>query len=164
MPNLPVSVLSIAEQVPAEDMAIAILRAAFPGFQVVSAIRKNQDFPCFFVRRLPSFLDVAGDVRFVESMDFAIQTFTIDPDGDRDGAILSEAGRIAFRNAWLNHFYDPALGSVVRMEVLAPPRRVSDWATASGPVQYADLPTNVWRYEARYRLLVHKPPTLPFSN
>jgi hypothetical protein len=163
MANLPASVRALAEQVPAEDLALDIVRSGLPDIEVVSQIRKNQEFPVIMVRRLPTFIDFGNDERFLASVDIAIHAFAQDPDGDRDAAIISEAARVVLRNAWLDHYYNPDLGSVTWFEVLAPPRRVSDWATASGPVQYADLPSNVWRYEARYRLVVRKPRALPFA-
>lgn len=164
MANLPESVRNLAEQVPAEDLALDILRVGLPDIEIVSQIRKSQTFPVILARRLPTFTDFGSDERFLADVDLAIHAFAEDPDGDRDAAIISEAARVVLRNAWLDHYYNPALGSVSWFEVLSPPRRVPDWATASGPVQYADLPSNVWRYEARYRLVVRKPRALPFAS
>lgn len=155
--------MALAEHVPAEDIALTVLRAGLPGVQVVSQIAIGQTFPVVLIRRLPSFHDFSSDVRFLETEDVALHAFVEDPDGDRDAAILSEACRVVLRDAWLGGWYDPALGSIAHMEVLQPARRVPDWATAQGPVQYADLPSNVWRYEGRYRLIVRKPRNRPYS-
>lgn len=162
MANVPPAVMALAEHVPAEDIALSVLRAGLTGVQVVSQIAKGQTFPVVLVRRLPVFLDFRGDARFLESTDIAVHCFVEDPDGDRDAAILSEACRVLLRNAWLDRWYNASLGSISHMEVLAPPRRIPDWATSSGPVQFADLPSNVWRYEGRYRLIVRKPRTHPY--
>lgn len=162
MANLPESVRQLAEHVPAEDLALDILRTGLPDIEIVAQIRMDQEFPCILVRRLPTFIDFGNDERFTQSVDLAVHVYAEDPDGDRDCAIISEAVRVVLRNAWLDHYYNPDLGSVSWFEVLSPARRASDWATASGPVQYADLPSNVWRYESRYRLVVRKPRVRPF--
>lgn len=163
MTTLPDSVLNLAENVPAEDIALAILREGFPDVDVLSLVARDQTFPFLLVRRLPSFIDFRGDVRFLESLDLAVHAYAQGVDGDQDAAILSEAARVVLRNAWQSHWYDPDLGSISHFEVLSPARRTADWATASGPVQYADLPSNAWRYEARYRLIVRKPRVRPFQ-
>lgn len=162
--NLPDSVKAIAEHVPAEDLALAILRARLTDIEIATTVRANQTFPLILARRLPTFLDFPSDERFITSVDLAVHVFAEDPDGDRDAAIISEACRVVLRDAWLNNFTDPALGSVHFFDVLSPARRATDWATASGPVQYADLPAGVWRYEARYRLVVRKPRIHPFAS
>jgi hypothetical protein len=160
--NIPAAVKAIAEQVPAEDIALAVLRAGLTGVPVVAQIQKAQTFPVVLVRRLPSFLDFKGDARFLDPCDIAVHAFAEDPDGDQDAAILSEACRVLLRNAWLDNWHNDGLGSIAHMEILQPPRRIPDWATASGPVQFADLPSNVWRYEGRYRLIVRKPRNHPY--
>ena len=163
MSNLPDSVKNLAELTPAEDLALGILRASLTDIEVNSQIRAKQTFPFIMVRRLPTFLDFPADERFTASVDLAVHTFAEDPDGDRDAAIIADAVRVVLRNAWLNGYSDPGLGSVNFFDVLSPARRASDWATASGPVQYADLPSGVWRYEARYRLVIRKPRNLPYA-
>lgn len=169
MANLPESARLLAEHVPAEDLALDILRKSMPDIEVVSQIRHDQTFPVILVRRLPTFIAFIADERFIASVDIAVHVFAQDPDGDRDAAIISEAARVALRNAWLNWqgtgepYCNPEIGSVTYFEVLAPARRAADWATASGPVQYADLPSGVWRYEARYRVVVRKPRSQPYA-
>jgi hypothetical protein len=163
MANLPASVKAKAEHVPAEDMALDILRTGLPDIEIVTTIRADQTFPVIMVRRLPTFLDFPADERFIASIDLAVHAFAEDPDGDRDAAIISEACRVVLRDAWLKNYSNPALGSVHFLDVLSPARRATDWGTATGPVQYADLPSNVWRYEARYRLVVRKPRNHPYA-
>lgn len=164
MAGLPDSVFELAELVPAEDLVLDIVRTALPDVQVQSAIRLNQTFPLILIRRLPTFVGFRSDERFTTSYDIAVHAYVEDPNGDEDAGILSEAVRVALRDAWLNHYYNPALGSVSKFEVMSPPRRVTDWATASGPVQFADLPNNVHRYEARYQLGVRKPRAKPYAT
>jgi hypothetical protein len=71
--------------------------------------------------------------------------------------MLAEAVRVALRDAWLDHHSVPGRGHIVRVDMTSAPRRVTDWATATGPVQYADLPTGVWRYETAYRIAIRRP-------
>lgn len=152
----------MAERTPIEDVALTILRAALPSVEFVSQIRKNQSFPVVLVRRLPAFIYAQTDERWLEQADLSIHSFALDPDGDRDAAILAEAVRVALRDAWLDNAGNDSIGWIARFSCLAPARRVPDWATASGPVQYADLPSNTWRYEGRYRLTVRKPRNNPY--
>lgn len=162
MANIPAAVKAIAELVPAEDIALSVLRAGLSTVPVVALIGRGQTFPVVLVRRLPAFLDFKGDARFLDSCDIAVHAFAEDPDGDQDAAILSEACRVLLRNAWLDNWHDSTLGSISHMEVLQPPRRIPDWANSAGPVQFAELPSNVWRYEGRYRLIVRKPRNHPY--
>jgi hypothetical protein len=37
------------------------------------------------------------------------------------------------------------------------PTRQSDWATSSGPVQYADLPSGFYRYQTNYTVKMRRP-------
>ncbi|MEU7905885.1 hypothetical protein [Actinoplanes sp. NPDC049118] len=152
----------MAELSPVEDVMLWLLRAALPGVSVQSLIWIDQTFPMVLVRRAPSFGEWAGDTRFLDSADVIVHAFCTDPNGDEDAAILSEAVRVALRDAWLHHTVVPGRGNLIRVEMTSAPRRVTDWATATGPVQYADLPTGVWRYETQYRVAIRKPRSRPF--
>lgn len=162
MADLPPEVAALAQRVPIEDVLVAVLREAMPDIEVVTQIRKDQTFPVILGRRLPTFYFSNGDERFLEQADVAVHVFATDPDGDRDAAVISEAVRVALLNAWLNNWGTPDLGWIKDFQTLNAARRVADWATASGPVQYADLPSNTWRYEGRYRLTIRKPRNHPY--
>lgn len=161
--SLPDSVLQLADQAAAEDIALAIFRAGLPEVEVVSAIRSDQEFPVLLVRRLPSFAGFEGDIRFLESMDLAVHAITTGVDADQDAWILSKAAGVVLRDSWLDGWSDPNLGSLSKVEVISAPRRVPDWATSLGPVQYADLPSNGIRYESRYHLVVRRPRNRPYQ-
>lgn len=152
----------MAERTPVEDVLIAVLSDALPDIDVVTQIRTDQTFPVILARRLPTFYFFNGDERFIEQADVAIHAFAVDPDGDRDASIISEAVRVALRDAWLGNWGSPNLGWIKDFQTLSPARRLPDWATSSGPVQYADLPSNTWRYEGRYRLTIRKPRNHPY--
>jgi hypothetical protein len=76
------------------------------------------------VRRLSGLGAWGGDPRFTDTGRFAIHTFTADPDGDYKGAVLSEAVRVVLRNAWLNKWSSPDLGSVIEIQMTSEPTRV----------------------------------------
>lgn len=162
MAGLPAHIKAMAELSPVEDLLLPILREGLPGIPVSSLIAANQTFPLVLVRRGASFGEHAGDTRFTDSAQVSIQTFCADPNGDEDAAILAEAARVVLRDAWLKQKVVPGRGHLTRVELSSAPRRVTDWATAAGPVQYADLPTGVWRYESIYQIDIRKPRLRPY--
>jgi len=162
MAGLPAHIRAMAELSPVEDVLIALLRAALPGIEVKTLISLDQRFPLVLVRRAAHLGEWNGDTRFVDSADITVHTFAVDPDGDEDAAILAEAVRVVLRDAWLDHKTVAGRGHIVRVDMTSAPRRVTDWATATGPVQYADLPTGVWRYETAYRIAIRRPRIRPF--
>jgi len=164
MAGLPPEIKALAELSPVEDLMLAILRDGLPGIQVKSLIAKDQTFPLVLVRRDPSFGNWQGDTRFLDAARVAVHVFCQDPDGDEDAAILSEAVRVVIRDAWLSQKVVPSRGHITRVDLASAPRRVTDWATSTGPVQYADLPTGVWRYEATYDIEIRKPRNRPYPN
>ena len=161
MAGIPAAVRALAELSPVEDLLLAILREGLPGVTVQSLISIGQQFPMVLVRRAPHMGEWTGDPRFVDSADVVVHTFAEDPDGDEDAAILAEAARVVLRDAWLANKAVPGRGHITRVEMTSAPRRVADWATATGPVQYADLPTGVWRYESGYRIQIRRPRARP---
>jgi hypothetical protein len=160
--GLPAHIRAMVELSPVEDLLLVLLREALAGVSVQSLIWDDQRFPMVLVRRQPSFGEWLGDTRFLDSADIVIHTFAPDPDGDEDAALLAEAVRVGLRDAWLGHRVVPQRGHLTRVTMTSAPRRVTDWATATGPVQYADLPTGVWRYETLYRVAIRKPRLRPF--
>lgn len=162
MAGIPDHIKALVEMTPCEDLVLEILRRGLPGIQVNTLIAADQTFPLVLVRRAPVSGTWDGDTRFLDSAAISIQTFTEDPDGDEDGAILSEAARVVLRDAWLNQVVVPGKGHFTWVEMTNAPRRVTDWATATGPVQYADLPTGVWRYETGYQIEIRKPRKRPY--
>src|SRR5688572_28616028 len=139
MAGIPPAVRALAELSPIEDILLVILRTALPGVQVQTLIAADQSFPLVLVRRQPQFGAWDADTRFTDTADVVIHTFAADPDGDEDAAILAEAVRVVLRDAWLRHTTVPGRGHLTRVEMTSAPRRATDWATATGPVQYADL-------------------------
>ena len=162
MAGLPNSVKAIAEFAPVEDLLLAVLRENIPDVSIQPVIQADQTFPFVTVRRSPTMGSYQGDSRFTDWAEVTINAFCSDPNGDEDAAILSEAVRVVLRDAAFERKVYPGLGYITRAELISAPRRAADWATATGPVQYADLPTGTWRYESRYEVEIRKPSARPY--
>lgn len=146
---------------PVEDVILPILRDALPvGIHVQSLVQLVQDFPCVVVRGADTFGEPGGDERFLDIADFTLDVFCLDPDGDEDAARLSEACRVALSRAWRDRVTVPGRGQIVALKRTSRARRSPDWASSVGPVQYADLPSNLTRYESRFHAAIRKPKTL----
>jgi hypothetical protein len=163
MAGIPDEIRALAEIQPVEDLVLAILREGLPGIEVKTLIANDQQFPFVLVRKVTLFGEAEPNPRLVETSSVAIHTFVEDPNGDEDSALLSEAVRVVLRNAWRSQKVVPGRGHISRLEVATPARRVTDWATAAGPVQYADLPTGIWRYESVFEI-EHRPARTPSNN
>lgn len=158
MSSLPPEVTSMVEFSPLEDLVLALLRAELPiTVKVQSLIEDEQEFPFVLVRRTPDWGWPGGDERFLDSGNLTVSVLAEGLEADADCAALSEAVRVILRDS-LNKVV-PGLGHIVGITRLQTPRRVSDWATSTGPVQYASLPTGVTRYESVYRLSIRAPLT-----
>lgn len=156
--DLPVSVLDLRQLSPIEDIALAILRTELPDIPCHATIEESPHIPFILVRRMSGMGNWGGDQRgFYDTARLAVHVYASDPDGDMKAAIISDAVRRVLFQAWQNHFKVPGLGTVVKLKLTSEPSRTSDWATSSGPVQYADLPTGGWRYEAHYTMRIRPP-------
>lgn len=156
---LPPEILALTEMGPVEDLLLSVLRPVFqPHIPVKTRVKTDQDFPLILVRRGDSFGNWDGDHRFLDQAMVVIHTFSAGPDADEDAALLAEAVRVVLHDA-VNEVV-PGKGHITKVRMLASPRRAPDWVTATGPVQYADLPTGVERYETRYQVHIKRPEML----
>lgn len=162
MTSLPPEVLALVEMSPIEDLLLALLPDKFGGIPVKSLIEDNQTFPFILVRNTGAWGEWEGDPRFLDAGTVTVHTFTDGINGDEDGALLSEAVRVVLRDSV--NVVVPQRGHITKVELVSRARRVTDWATATGPVQYADLPTGVWRYESVFRIEIRKPSVKPFAT
>jgi hypothetical protein len=160
--SLPPEVLALVEMSPVEDLLLDLLPMRLPGVQVKSLIAGQQTFPLVLPRRAGDFGDWGGDPRFLDAARITIHTFCDGDNADEDAALLAEAVRVVMRDSI--NIVVPHRGHLVRVEMKSAPRRVTDWATATGPVQFADLPTGVWRYETIYDVVIRKPRSKPFAT
>lgn len=141
---------------PMEDIFLKILRPHLqPTIKVHARIPDRPVLPFVLVRKISSMGDWTGDPRgLVNRARVSVHCYTQDPDGDLKGAVLGEIAASILAEASRDHWSDPMLGTVAKIEMISEPTRQSDWATSSGPVQYADLPAGAWRYEAHYTAIV----------
>lgn len=154
--TLPAEILNLVEMHPVEDLAIQLLRDKITTIPVQSQINDDQVFPAIVIHRGDVIGEWwGGDPRFVDHARLDVFCFTEGPDADRDGSLLAEAIRVVMRDSV--NIVVPGLGHITRVEMTSPPRNAADWDTATGPVQYADLPAEVVRYSTTFALEVRKP-------
>jgi hypothetical protein len=146
--SLDPSILNLVQFQPIEDLLLARLRPSLPGVSVQTLVWDDQQFPFVLVRANGDWGPWSGDQRFIDSGQINIQVYCDGVDADQDAALLSEAVRVVMVNS-INKVV-PGIGHLTRVEQKVRARRAADWATATGPVQYADLPTTVIRYETVY--------------
>jgi hypothetical protein len=154
MSSLHPDVLALVEMKPAEDLLLSLLRGRLTGVRVQTLIEDDQEFPAIVVRTNGDWGAWGGDPRFIDSGQVNVQAFCSGIDSDQDAALLSEAVRVLLRDSI--NVEVPGLGHLTRVEMVGRPRRAPDWATATGPVQYADLPTGVQRYETLYDVSIKR--------
>lgn len=159
--TLPASILSKVEMSPVEDLLLALLRDNLPDVQIKTRIADDQTFPAVLVRSAGSWGTWAGDERFLDAAQVEIHTYADGPNSEEDAANLAEAVRVTLRDS--KNVVVPRRGHIVVCEMTSRPQRRADWATATGPVQYADLPTGVTRYETTYHIIIKKPAIKPFA-
>ena len=141
---------------PVEDVLLPIMRPALDPVPVFSLIVDTSEvYPFVVVRNGYSAMYWRGDHRgFVDHAYVQVDVFDAGLEADAQAARLSEVVRVVLWDAFRTQ-QTVALPegnvSIAEMEMLRRPRRESDWATASGPVQYADLPSDAFRYESLYR-------------
>lgn len=155
--TLPDEVYDLVGFVPLEDVAQKALRLQFSEVPVQTLISATQTFPFILVRRGDDWGRWQGDSRFVTSGLLQVQTFAEGLNADEDAALLGEAVRVALY-ASVNIAL-PDAGHITRVDPISLPHRMADWASATGPVQYADLPNGVVRYESTYEVAYRRPIT-----
>lgn len=164
--QLPDSVRSLVEMHPAEDLALQVLRKGLPDIPIrtrvpgdLEAFRlvKAPDGVLIVVRRAGTYGLWDGDTRFVDHAGIEVQVFVYGEDAEERAALVQEAVRVTFRNSMLQQDYYPGLGCINWHYVEEEGRRKTDWATSTGPVQYADLPVGWERYESRHQLKIRRP-------
>lgn len=147
---------------PVEDLLLALFREALPDVSIQTLIQKGQVFPFILIRSSGSWGAWNGDERFIDSSTVDVHTFCEGINADKDAALLSEAARVILRDS--RNKVIPERGYVVAVEMLDRPKRSPDWQASVGPVQYADLPVGVERWEASYRVTIRKPAAKPFAG
>jgi len=153
---LPQEILDLVEMHPVEDLVLNLLRQRITSVPVQSQIYDDQTFPAIVIHRGDLLGEWwSGDPRFLDNARLDVFCFVEGLDADEDGSLLSEAVRVVLRDS-VNKVV-PGRGYITRVEMTSPPRNAADLDTATGPVQYADLPVGVVRYATTYALEIRKP-------
>lgn len=148
--NLPDEVLARAEASPVEDMIVHVIRTRLPSVPCFSLIPIDPPIPFILVRQEHSMGAMRTDGRLVFETRFSVNVYTAGPNGDEQGFVLSDAVRATFREAMREQDYVPGRGWIKAIREAGQATREADWATSAGPVQYADLPSDVTRWESEY--------------
>lgn len=144
--SLPQSVIDLVDLHPVEDLILALLREQMVGVQVGTLIGDDQGFPFLLIRRGGDWGYWTGDQRgLVDQGQVNLHAFCEGINAEDDCYLLAEAARSVLFRA--RNKVVPGLGHLTKVDVIQAPKREPDWATSSGPVQYADLPTGVSRWE-----------------
>ena len=159
--SLPANVLGLIEMSPVEDLMLALLRAALPDISVQTLVHTGQTFPFILIRSDGSWGQWEGDERFIDSSTIEVHAFCDGINADSDANLLSEALRVILRDS--KNKVIPGKGHLISVEMLDRPKRSPDWAASVGPVQYADLPTGVERWQTTYKVTIRKPASKPFA-
>jgi hypothetical protein len=156
-----VSALNLIEMSPVEDLLLHLFREALPDIKVQTLVEDKQKFPFILLRSSGSWGSWEGDERFIDSSTIEIHAFCEGINADVDANLLSEAARVILRDS--KNKVVPGKGYLISVEMLDRPKRSPDWQASVGPVQYADLPTGVERWESVYRVTIRKPANKPFA-
>lgn len=140
-----------------EDVALDLLRRKLPEMHFVSLLTPAIDPPYALVREVTFYGEFSPDRRFIREYFITIETFTEGLESDVEGPLIHRAVEIELLRAALGH--EPVVDGAGWLEeaaLIEPARRVSDWASADGPVQFADLPQGWARHISTHRLTVKR--------
>lgn len=151
---LPESITDSAGTVPEGiDVALEILNRRLPGFVFAGLIYPGLAPPFALVREAGFEGAWRADRRFVREFFISIETFTEGLESDVESPKIHRAAEDAFTRAFYgNEVLQDGAAWLVDYELAEPARRLYDWASATGPVQTADLPTNWTRWHSLHRI------------
>ena len=155
--NLPASVLDRVAFFPYEDILAAMFQRAFPELRFETYVPEVLTYPLITGARFTPQGGWSGDPRFIDSGPVRINVFCAGPDADVEAFLISEAIRVMMLEASLERWNFHGLGSIVNITMSTEPADVNDWATATGIVQFADLPEGVIRFETVYQMTIRRP-------
>lgn len=155
--GLPASIMQEAQFYPFEDLLIKMFERGLPDLNFSTYISENIQFPAVVGSRFTRSTGWSGDPRFIDSGPVRINVFTEQPNADGKGYFISEAIRVMMMKAHTERWHFPGTGSILSIRMEAEPTDANDWMTASGIVQFADLPKGVSRFETIYYMTVRRP-------
>jgi hypothetical protein len=159
--NLPDSIVDELQFQPAVQLFKVILEPLVDPIKVISSISEHPPLPFILIRRRDDVGNWHGDPRgLIDVAHMVVHVYSNGHNGVNGEAacyVLSDFIRKKLYEASQAQYYDGDLGALSRLRVLNSPSRETDWATSSGPVQYADLPAGTWRYETHYEARIRPP-------
>jgi hypothetical protein len=151
-----------------DEMLFQIFSEFFAGKGVHVGTLYSEDLtpPLVLARRerRSGAIGLQADERFESSAIITVNAITEGLDADEEAEELQEACRIALLQAFTEQRVYPNGGSISLLKVASPASRVSDWATSTGVVQYAALPTGWTRHESVWRLMIRPPKQSTITN
>jgi hypothetical protein len=155
-----------------EDLVLGLLRPYFaklaqqgPAVHVYTSYQEDMKTPgilCLNTRRTGIEAYSTNDDNYMRAVVLEVNTFADGNEAEKDAADLQEAVRHVFMDAQRRQLVIPNVGVINKVTSPVLATQHTDWATASGPVQYAKLPHGVTRYEGRYRLIMR--PASTYEN
>lgn len=159
--DLPDVIKTTQSNAPITDICLEVLRKRLPGFPFFTKIPFKQTpaeispFYTFAIVRPDDGLGFWNGIEnILDNGGITIQVFTHDPDGELKGILVSNAIKLSLFAEKRDRTFFPGLGGICGVTMTQEPIRRADWATATGPVQYADLPTGYWRHESKFDVFV----------
>lgn len=152
--SLPDEVLDLVELHPLEDLVLGIFATDLASVARGTRYAKAQAFPYILVRVVDDWGRPKQDHRFVSTRQLVIHTLCDGLNAEEDAALLGEAARVVLTGA-VNR--ETERGWLSKVDPISLPSQSPDWAAATGPVQYADLPPGVVRYQAKYEVSYRRP-------
>ena len=158
---------------PIEDLVLGILRPHFqrveqagrPKVHVYTDYQEDMKTPgvlCLNTRRTGIEAYATNDDNWMRSVVLEVNAFADGWEAEKDAADLQESVRHAFMQAQRTQMVIPGVGSISKITTPIMATRQTDWATASGPTQSAQMPHGATRYEARYRIIMR--PSATYTN
>lgn len=163
--NLPKSVEDNIQFQQFEDLLVAIFKRGLPdvNFRTTIPEELTRLLPLVVGKRFLRQGNWSGDPRFIDTGYIRINVLTKElddggpPIAEEQALYIAEAVRVMMFKASRERWYFPGLGSILNITMETEPEANSDWATASGIVQFADLPKHFSRVETVYRMTIRRP-------
>lgn len=137
-------------------VALEVLRERYPDFLWTGLISPTNKPPFALVREVGFEGAWAQDRRFKREFFVSIETFTEGLESDVEAPQIHRAAEDAFTRAAFGNEVVGGTAWLVDYELAEPARRLYDWASATGPVQTADLPGNWTRWHSLHRIEIKR--------
>src|SRR5690606_8310753 len=145
-----------------QRLGLEIIKDWLPGVKIQTRIPTKIGGGFVLVRQIDGNGYWDGVPGLLNDTVIKVDTFTHGPNGESVGGRLQGAIRSVLFKAWRTqkvYEIDGHRMCLNRIHCTSDPTNVSDWATSSGPVQFADLSAGWFRWESRYEFIVRNFPS-----